>query len=195
MTQSAETDPRAIDTTRALKRTWLTWGLAPLTASALVMFTVGTVWANPIQADEHNIERGFQAVLAVCAALFLAAFWLDGRWTNSEGIARRIWQAAVGGEQIVPDRGRLAERADVAYASIRSSHSAIVAIGNAIAVAAIVSVCAGLSTAQGAQIILLGLGYQLFVLSRHPYYDELLLAASRGELVAPDSDANHNSTR
>ncbi len=180
--------------TQQLRRTWLAWGIAPLTTAALLVFTVGTVWAKPIEADPHNIERGFQAVLAVCAALFLVAFWLDGRWTAKETVGRRL-RRAVGGDAVPLSRDQLAAHCDVVFKSIQSSHMALTAIGSAIAVAAVMSVWAGLSVAQGAQIIVLGLGYQLFVVSRHPDYDETLTAAARGLLEAAPDDANDHNAR
>ena len=175
-----------------IHRTWLTWGIVPLAVCAMLMLAVSkAAWAVTLEADEHDIERGFQAVLAICAALFLIAFWLDGKWTNSERIAARIWQAA-GGEEFTPTSKQLADQADVAFRSIASSATALTAIGGAIAVAAVVSVWAGLSIGQGGQLMLLGLCYQVFVFSRHPYYEELLGAAVEGELVVPEEDDEDN---
>jgi len=172
-------------------RTWFGWGLGPLAASAMLMFAVSAVWASPLNADKHIVERGFQAVLAICAGLFLTGFWLDGKWTHSERIATRIWLAA-GGESFTPSRSQLAAQADIAFKSIASSTTALTVIGGAIAVAAVISVWAGLGVGQGAQLVLLGLAYQVFVLSRHPYYEEVLQAAARGELVAAEEDNNHH---
>ena len=174
-----------------MQRGWLTWGLGPLVASAMLMLMGSAVWASSGEVDEHTLERGFQAVLAVCASLFLTGFWLDGRWTNSERIAGRIWQAA-GGERFVPTRAQLAGQADIAFKSITTSATMLTIIGGAIAAAAVISVWAGLGPGEGTQLILLGLAYQVFVLSRHPYYAEVLTAAVRGELVVPEDHGDAN---
>jgi hypothetical protein len=175
-------------------RMWMMGGLLPLLVCGMLTLAVSVAWAKPLNADEHNIERGFQAVLAICSALFLTGFWLDGKWTNSERLARRIWRAA-GGEQFSPSRSQLAAQAEIAFRTVSTSASALTLIGAAMAVAAVISAGAGLRMGEAAQILLLGLGYQLFVLSRHPYYDELLTTAARGELVAPEDDANHDARK
>ena len=71
----------------------------------------------------------------------------------------------------------------------------VLGAGGAIAAAAVISVCAGLSIGQGGQLLLLGLCYQVFVFSRHPYYEELLGAAAEGELVVPEDDDEDNHTK
>ena len=191
MKRTTDDDSRIEQAKRTMLRTWLMWGLVPLAVSALLMSAVSTVWASPISADEHTIERGFQAVLAICAGLFLAGFWLDGKWTHSERLATRIWLAA-GGEEFVPTRSQLAAQAEIAFKTIATSTTALTVIGGAIAVAAVISAWAGLGMGQCAQLVLLGLCYQLFVLSRHPYYNEVLTAAARGELVVPEDAHHHN---
>lgn len=195
MSKAYDGQTRVIQARDKMMRTWLMWGMLPLVASALLTFTISVAWAKPLQGvDVHNIERGFQAVLAICASLFLAGFWLDGKWTNSERIAQRIWKAA-GGGQFSPTRAQLAAHSDIAFKTIGSSVNALTFMGAAMAVAAVVAVWAGLGIAEGAQVLLLGLAYQFFVFSRQPYYEEVLEAASRGELVVAEEDANHPNTK
>lgn len=193
MKRTSDADQRVLDVRRQIQRAWFMGGIVPLAVSAMLMLAVSAVWASPTSADEHTVERGFQAVLAVCAGLFLIGFWLDGRWTDSARIASRIRHAA-GGDEFTPSRSQLAAQADVALKTVTSSVNALTAIGAAIAAAAVISVWAGLGVGDGVQLILLGLCYQLFVISRHPYYEELVTAAVQGELVTPEAD-DHNDTK
>lgn len=190
MTRKETTDKRVQEAKRSMQRTWLLWGIGPLAAAAILMLAVSAVWASPAQVDEHTLERGFHGVLAICAALFLAALWLDGRWTSSEELAVRIWIAA-GGRRFTPSRSQLAAHSDIGFKSIATSAKMLTAIGGAIATAAVISVWAGLSVAQGTQLILLGLAYQVFVFSRHSYYEDVLSAAVHGELVIPEDDSDN----
>jgi hypothetical protein len=168
-----------------LQRTWLLGGIVPLLIAAVASLAVSTMAKTNAGIDSHVIERGFQGMLALCAALFLTGFWLDGRWTHSERVALRV-HAAAGGNGVQPKRPQLAAQADVATATVEGSHRALVLIGSAIAAAAVISTWAGLGVGGGAQILLVGLAYQLFIYSRQAYYQELLSAAMSGELVAPE---------
>lgn len=194
MSKAPQADTRLAEASRQLKRMWLLWGIVPLVIAAVLVFACSAGWASPSKADEHVVERGFQAMLAICGGLFLIGFWLDGKWTSTDRLAARIWQAA-GGAQSAPKRPQLAAQADVAFQTITASAAALSAIGGAIAVAAVISVWAGLNLSQACQILLLGLCYQIFILSRHPYYEEVLTAASEGELALPETDANHRDKK
>jgi len=191
MKRAFSTTSAVAEAKRRMQRVWFTWGVGPLGMAAVLMLIGSEVSASPADVDEHTLERGFQAVFAVCASLFLTGFWLDGRWTNSERIATRIWQAA-GGEKFVPTRSQLAANAEIAFRSITTSARMLTAIGGAIAVSAVISVWAGLGIGEGIQLILLGLAYQVFVLSRHPYYSEIMTAAVQGELVVAEEHGDAN---
>jgi hypothetical protein len=193
MKKTLDMDPRVEAFGQSAQRTWLMWGLLPLGAACLLLLVVSEAFAATSSVDEHILERGFQAVLAVCACLFLTGFWLDGRWTNSERLAKRVWQAA-GGGSFAPSRSQLAAQADIVFRTVSSSNKTLTIIGTAIAVSAVISVWAGLGLGGGVQILIVGLSYQLFLLSRRPYYEELLSAAARGELVVAE-DANHHKKR
>lgn len=174
-----------------MQRAWLLWGIGPLVVAAGLMLTVSAVWASPSDVDKHIIERGFHGVLAICSALFLTGFWLDGRWTSPERIALAIWRAA-GGPEFVPTRRQLAAQAEVAFRTIDTSARMLTFIGGAISVSAVISVWAGLGVGEGAQLLLLGLAYQVFVLSRFPRYEEILTAAEQGELAIVEEDDHNN---
>jgi len=178
-------DDHVAEIITGLRRTWFIGGVIPLLVAAVIALLVGMMVQLNTTIDPHNLERGFLAVLAVSAALFLTGFWLDGYWTHSERLARRI-HTAVGAEGFSPSRSQLAAKADIAISTVTSSHNALVFIGGAIGIAAIISAAAGLGIAGSIQILLIGFAYQLFILSRQTYYHELLTAALRGELVIPE---------
>ncbi len=185
MKKTPDVDPRVAAMRARTQRLWLMGGIVPLAVATVLMLAVTAVWASPSQADEHTVQRGFQAVLAVCAGLFLTGFWLDGKWTSN--IAARVWRAA-GGDEFTPTSSQLAAQADIAVNTITASLRALAIIGAGIAASAVVSVWAGLSIGDGFQLILLGLSYQLFVLSRCAHYDDVVTAAVAGELVAVEDD-------
>ena len=126
--------------------------------------------------------RSFQAVLAVSALLFLIAFWLDGHWTNADKLGTRIWLAA-GGARFTPTSTQLASQDALAFQSILTSVKTLTLTGCAIGIAAVIGGLAGLGFAHAAQLLVMAAAYQTFVLSRHPYYTELLQLAADGELV------------
>lgn len=192
MRRQSQLDERVTEIRRQMQRTWLMWGIGPLGIATLLMLTVSAVWASPANVDEHILERGFQAMLAICSALFLAGFWLDGRWTSPDRIGHAIWTAASGGE-FVPTRRQLAAHADIAFKTVAGSAKLLTIIGGAIAAAAVISVWAGLRVGDGTQLLLLGLCYQVFVLSRHPRYEEILSTAVRGELAYTDAPDHNNN--
>jgi len=139
----------------------------------------------------------------VGAAVFLAGFYLDGHWTDADRVARHIFRAAGGDESRSPlswaqsgaHRSALQSNAEIALRSIRASADSITLMGIAIGLTAIVSVLMGLPAMHAIQILLLGLCYQLFVLSRHPYYVELAEAALGGELLPKeDEDAGKSGS-
>lgn len=194
MKRYSDEDPRVTEFQRHARRVWTIWGLAPLGVSTLLVLVVSQAVASPENVDPHILDHGLQAVLAISAGLFLAGFYLDGRWTNSERLARSVFKAA-GGDQFVPSRTQLAAQADGVFKAVSSSLTLLVAIGAAIAVSAVISSLAGLGLAGGVQILIVGVAYQLYLLSRFPYYQELLSAAAQGELVVAEADANHPKKR
>jgi hypothetical protein len=182
-----------------LRGNWLKWGLLPLAASVVLTLLASAAAASPDRMSERALEVRFQVVLAVGAGLFLIAFSLDSHWTNAQKLARRIARAAgltdfASIEDLRRRSGRklaetLAAQSQVASESILSSTLALTIIGGAVACTAILCAAAGLGIGYAAMLLLLAAEYQAFVLSRHPYYRELLEAAEAGELVAVDPKA------
>jgi hypothetical protein len=172
-----------------MARDWRNWGLMPLAACAILVLAI-THGAGPNpEANDEILQRSFQAVLAVSAILFLVAFWLDGRWTNAENLAKRIWLAA-GGDRFTPTSTQLAAQDALAFANTLNSVKTLTFTGCAIGIAAVIGSLFGLGFAHGLQLLLMAVSYQLFVLSRHPYYSEILQLAASGELVvtAPEPE-------
>lgn len=175
---------------------WVLWGLVPL-AICLAGTLVAYATTGPGPVEGKQAERlAFEIVLGIGAALFLTAFYVDGHWTAAERIARRIYTAAGGDPERQPSswvqsarrRGQLQEQAAIAFNTIKASADAMTLMGSGIGLMAIVAVVMGLGLGQGIQMLLLGLFYQLFIFSRHPYYERVADAAFRGELLPPDRE-------
>ncbi|MCD6361824.1 MAG: hypothetical protein J7M38_13290 [Armatimonadetes bacterium] len=175
---------------------WVLWGLVPL-AICVIGTLVAYSTSGPGPVEGKQAERlAFEIVLGVGAALFLAAFYIDGYWTAAERIARRIYVAAEGDPTRQPSswaqsarhRTQLQQHAHVAFDTIKASAGAMTLMGAGIGLAAIVAVIMGLNIVHGIQMLLLGLFYQLFIFSRHPYYERVAEAAFRGELLPPDQE-------
>jgi hypothetical protein len=176
-----------------LMRRWVTWGIAPLLACALIA-GAAALWApeGPIEGKQQT-RLAFEIVFGVAAAVFLAAFYIDGHWTNSQRLAQKIYDAAGGNEDRNPTswaqsgahRSALREEAGIALDSIRASADAITLMGGTIGLVAIVSVLMGLPGAHAVQILIMGACYQLFIYSRHPHYIEVAEEALDGRLLPP----------
>lgn len=186
-----------------LRATWLKWGLIPLAVGIVLTLMACAAAPSPDRFTDRALELRFQIVLAIGAGLFLVAFSLDNHWTNAQKLARRIAAAAgVPAADATPDglktRGRklsdvLATRADIASEHILTSTQALTIIGAGIVAVAILAGAAGLGFSYASMLLLLAAFYQLFVLSRHPYYKEVLLAAEAGELVIVDPKHKHEA--
>jgi hypothetical protein len=123
--------------------------------------------------------------MAAGAALFLIGFWLDGRWTEAQRLARLVSRAAsVEGKR--PSKAQLSEQAYVVMYSLMLSTKALTVVGLLIGLAAVLAAVAGLSFNYSLQLLLLALAFQLFIYSRHPYYREVMLAALQGDLVVEE---------
>ena len=177
-----------------LRRVWLMGGLGPLAVVLLLMIGISGVAAEQeagsVEVSLITIERKFTAVLAVSALLFFVGFSLDGRWTDVERLGDRTYKAA-GGNGFTPTRSQLSARAHLAFSSIDSSVTALTIIGVVMGLVALLAVLSGLAITYGLQLLVLAAVYQLFIFSRHPYYDEVLEAAIHGEL--PSSKDKENS--
>ena len=195
------TDPGQEEKWQALRRRlsyiWVVWGLFPLGIMFVLMLALASpeASANTSTTDQQEslrTERRTQAVLAVSALLFFVGFTLDGRWTDAERVGRRTLRAA-GGDDFKPTRSQLATHADVALDAVNRSVNMLTAIGLVMAVLAVVGVAAILPLVSGLHLLVLAAIFQLFVVSRHPYYSELVEAAISGEL--PDLEAEDDNKK
>lgn len=168
--------------------TWLKWGLLPLGGAVVLAFFAGAVSMNGLAFSERQAELAFQALLAISAALFLAGFGLDSKWTNSQKLARRIHFAAENDGKHATDAFTRAAYKGIVSDSIMSSSVALAIIGWGIALTGVLAAGAGLGVASALLLLVLALEYQLFVFSRHPYYSAILTTAENGELVVESED-------
>ncbi|MGD9498444.1 MAG: hypothetical protein AB7Y46_19275 [Armatimonadota bacterium] len=167
----------------------------PLCLCAIVTMTVAVWGPTAVIEGKQQVRLAFEIVLGCAAAVFLAGFYIDGHWTDADRLGRKIIRAA-GGDENSPagwarfgsNRNALRQNAEVALASIRASADALTLMGAAIGLIAIVTAAMGLPTVHAVQILLLGLAYQLFVVSRHPYYIQLAEAALAGELLPKEDE-------
>jgi len=186
MKSADKTEIKLRVTRQQLRRTWLTWGLLPLVVCLLLTLAVDAVEASDFSMKPRQLELNFQAIFAISAMLFLVAFTIDGHRTNSQRLARRI-------ANLVKQDGRrlkadtLAEYAPVVFNSVAGSSLTLTLAGVAIAFSAVIAAAIGLGIYYALLILALAAEYQLFVLSRHPYYMDIIEAAAAGRLV-PDTD-------
>ena len=203
---------------RQLRHMWVAWGLVPLGVAFLLMVTMSVLHPAKEAAEPEQLALGFKGVMAAGAALFLIGFWLDGRWTEAQRLARLVYSHAklrygppedksikrprfrlvfgraktpsgpANGPAFKPSKSQLAEQADLIMDSLMLSTKALTVIGLLIGLAAVLGAAAGLRFGYSIQLLLLALAFQLFIYSRHPYYREVMLAALQGELVVEEKE-------
>jgi len=165
-----------------LRRRWLVWGLLPLVVCLVLTLAVDAVEAADFSMKPQQLELDFQAIFAISAMLFLIAFTIDGHWTNQQRLARRIVRLIErDGRRVTPETR--ADYARVVFSSVAGPSRALTVVGVAIAFSAVVAAGMGLGIYYALLILALAAEYQLFVLSRHPYYMEIMEVASAGRLV------------
>ncbi len=171
---------------------WVVWGLFPLGIMFVLMLVVASPEANAdagtVKQQERLVtERRAQAVLAVSALLFFIGVSRDGRWTAAARVGRRILRAA-GGDEFKPTRIQLGAHAQLAFGAVHRAVILLTVVGLVMSVLALVAVFARLPLVNGLHLLALAGVFQVFVVSRHPYYGELAEAALGGELVEPDDE-------
>lgn len=179
---------------RRLLRVWLAWGLLPLALSIVLTLVMDALVTGQLALTPMQMERRFQVILAIGAGLFLIAFSLDSNWTNAQKMAKKIAAEAgldapgPGGKPKKRPEGRslellLAPHAGIVINSIVGSVQALAFVGAGIAVCGILAASAHLGIGYSVMMLILALSYQLFVLSRHAYYNEVMETAVAGRLV------------
>ena len=174
-----------------LRRTWLVWSVFPL-AGVLVALVLSTVaYASQPVLSQKRAEDSFYTLLAISALVFLFAFTVDGYWTNpkrvAEAIARRLSpgggsEPGNGNSSHLQSAGNPEQRATLASEVVVSSATSLGFMGHVIGLAGILCLIAGAGPVHAYLLISVAVSYQLYLFSRHPYYERVVEAAHTGEL-------------
>jgi len=164
----------------ALRRTWFTWGVVPLAVFALLALLAGSAFATSTE-NANQVHDPFTAILAVCCLVFLVAFSLDGHWTGAERIAKRLGGDPKDEAALRQIRG--SDSGQQAARIMRDAAAALAIMGGVIAAGAIAALWAGSGLSKAVLLLLLAAIYHLFLLSRHRDYEQIIAAATSGDLL------------
>jgi len=183
-----------------LRRTWLIWSCVPLVAVLIGLVATTAVYASQPVLSQKRAEDSFYLFLAISALVFLFAFSVDGHWTNPRQVAERIRRRLTGGsEQSAPAQARpggAAEvRAAVAADIILGSCSSLGLMGHAIGAAAILCLISGAGPVHAYLLLAVAVSYQLYLFSRHPYYEQIAQAAYADELEPEEEEQDKKGNR
>ncbi|MGQ9729990.1 MAG: hypothetical protein ACUVX8_01830 [Candidatus Zipacnadales bacterium] len=173
-----------------LRRTWLAWSCLPLLGMLLVLAATTAVYASQPVLSAKRAEDSFYMFLAISALVFLFGFTIDGHWTNPQRIGetiRRQLQEKAGngaGKGVSPEA-----RAAVASRVIMGSVSALGLMGHVIGLIAVLCLLSGAGVAYAYLLLAVAVSYQLFIFSRHPYYEQVVEASYLGELESEKEDS------
>ncbi|MBM3472398.1 MAG: hypothetical protein FJX75_03895 [Armatimonadetes bacterium] len=177
-----------------LRRTWLIWSCVPLIAVLIGLAATTALAASQPVLSQKRAEDSFYAFLAISALVFLFAFSVDGHWTNPKQVAEHIRKRLAGTQ---PDPGAAAQaapqgpaemRAAVAADIILGSSSSLGLMGHAIGVIAILCLISGAGPVHAYLLLAVAVSYQLYLFSRHPYYEQVAQAAYADELEPEEDD-------
>ncbi|MFQ6131580.1 MAG: hypothetical protein ACE5R4_06055 [Armatimonadota bacterium] len=150
---------------------WLYWGVVPL-VGCFVLAVIAGLLAAPSELSHIKLADVFAGFLAVGAGAFLLGFAIDGHMTNPERLA------ALADYELPEDRKKDDPIVLPAHPAIRRQvvkcASVLSALGAVMGLAAIIHLAFGGEMGQGMQLIVLGAAYQLFLLSRHDHYSDLI---------------------
>jgi hypothetical protein len=176
-----------------LRRTWLWWSCVPLVAVLIGLAATTAACASQPVLSVKRAEDSFYSFLAISALVFLFAFTIDGHWTNPKRVAvrlrKRLGEAATLALGVEPAAVQAAEeRAALASGIILGSSTSLGLLGQVTGLVAILCVLSGAGTVHAYLLLAVAVSYQLYLLSRHPYYEQLASAAYAGELDVEDED-------
>ncbi len=164
-----------------LRRTWFTWSVLPLAVFVLLVLLAGSASALATEpVGGKKVPDSFQAILAVCALVFLIAFSLDGHWTGAERVAKLL-----GGDPTDENALRRIRGTDSGQQTtqiMRNSAAALALMGHVIAAGALAALAARCGLAAAGLLLILAAEYHLFLLSRHKDYEQIIGAATNGDL-------------
>lgn len=175
---------------RLIVHRWLYWGVIPIVA-ALVLTVIAGRSVPPRELSEIQVENVLELFLAIAAGFFLLGFAIDGYALNPERLARVAARlAAAAGEQRATGALETPENPHGAFvrARVLKTASAVSVLGAGIGVAAIGDVLLGGTLGQGMMLIVLGVLYQFYVLSRHGHYYEMINDYAR--ILAPHLESD-----
>jgi hypothetical protein len=187
---------------RLIVHRWLYWGVIPVAvALALTLIAARVVPAKDL--SEIQIENVLEVFLAIAAGLFLLGFGIDGHWLNPERLAKAA--KAVATSSVVPTATE-AHGAGNPYgpfvrARVLRTASVVSVLGIGMGASAVGDVLAGGSIRQGMLLIVLGVLYELYVLSRHAHYREIIdgyariIAAHEEAQESDEAEANEERQR
>ena len=155
-----------------------------------VLAVIAGLLTPPSHLSPIKLSDILAAFLAVGAGAFLVGFTVDGYMTNPERLA------AIADHELPQERRKDEPILLPSHPAIRrqvvKAASVLCALGLVIGLAAIGDLLAGGEMGQGMQLIVLGAAYQLFLLSRHDQYNELIEGSPqvrRKPRKQPDSEA------
>ncbi len=203
-----------------LGRAWLIWSCMPLAGMVLALLATTAVYASQPVLSIKRAEDSFYQFLAISAIVFLFTFTIDGHWTNPKRLAESIRRLAgdedsklaklmaeekieAGVARKTGTRDKLERimeqvrsvRAEIASHAVLTSSTALGLLGHAIGFAAIMCMVAGAGRSLSFLLLSVAVSYQLFLFSRHPYYERIVEAAYAGELEAEESPKDKRKRR
>lgn len=185
------------DTTRKLRvdlrRTWLLWSCVPLVGVLIGLAATTAACASQPVLSPKRAEDSFYSLLAISALVFLFAFTIDGHWTNPKGVAsrlrKRLGEAATMPAGADPAAAQAAEdRAAIASSIALGSSSSLALMGHVIGLIAILCILSGAGPVNAYLLLAVAVSYQLYLFSRHPYYEQVVEAAFAGELEVEEDE-------
>jgi len=193
------------DTTRKLRvqlrRTWLMWSCVPLIVVLIGLAATTAACASQPVLSQKRAEDSFYALLAISALVFLFAFSIDGHWTNPKRIAARIRRLLGDAEPAPSPTDPAAQaaaseaRAGVASDIVLASSSSLGLMGHVIGLIAILCIIGGAGSMHAYLLLAVAVSYQLYLFSRHPYYEQVVEAAYTGDLAHEDEQKGKKDNR
>lgn len=182
-----------------LRRTWLLWSCVPLVVLLAALAATTAAYASQPVLSPKRAEDSFYAFLAISALVFLLAFTVDGHWTNPKRIARHIHERLSRDEPSAGSdrhaRERAEERAAIAADIVLGSSLSLGLMGQVIGIIAILCSISGAGPVYAYLLLAVAVSYQLYLLSRHPYYEQLVQAAYAGDLEVVEYAKGNRSQR
>ncbi len=160
---------------RLIVHRWLYWGVVPVVVALAVTLVCSRV-VPPKELSEIQDQKVLELFLAIAAGLFLLGFTIDGHRLNPERLARATFAAAAGrGEQPGWASGTDGDpHGFFVQSRVVETASVVTVLGVGMGAAAVGYVFAGGTLQQAMMLVVLSMLYELYVLSRHGHYREII---------------------